>query len=71
MAVDLDSFDTNKEAKEIIQCLCWTMFSMRPDDGALQLVKEFYANLEEKVVDKVIVRGKWISMFSEAINKLI
>lgn len=44
---------------------------MRPDDGALQLVKEFYANLEEKVVDKVIVRGKWISMFSEAINKLI
>lgn len=35
------------------------------------MVTEFYANLEEKVEDKVFVKGKWVTMTSEAINKLI
>lgn len=37
----------------------------------MQLVKEFYANLEEIVDDKIFVRGKWINISSKAINKLI
>lgn len=43
---------------------------MKLDEGVLQL-EEFYTTLEERVDDKVFVRGKWISMSSEAINKLI
>lgn len=37
----------------------------------MQLVMEFYSNLEEGVDDKVFLRGKWINRSSEAINKLI
>lgn len=39
--------------------------------GVLQVVKEFYANLEERVDDKVFVRGKWVNISSMAINNLI
>lgn len=35
------------------------------------MVKGFYAYLEEMANDKVFVLGKWISMSSKAINKLI
>lgn len=37
----------------------------------LHLVKEFYANLEEMIDDKVFVKGKWVDISSLAINKLI
>lgn len=37
----------------------------------MQLVKEFYDNLEEWVNDKVFFRMKWIIMSSEAINTLV
>lgn len=39
--------------------------------GVLQVVKEFYANLEERVDDKVFVRGKWVNISSVVINNLI
>lgn len=34
-------------------------------------MKEFYANLEQRVEDKVFMRGKWVDVSSEAINSLI
>lgn len=39
--------------------------------GVLQVVKEFYANLEERVDDKVFVRGKWVKISSVVINNPI
>lgn len=37
----------------------------------LQLVGEFYANVEDRVDDEVFVRGVWMMLASEAINKLV
>lgn len=34
-------------------------------------MKAFYANLEERLEDRVFVRGKWVDVSSEAINNLI
>lgn len=69
--LDLDNFGINKEVQEIIQCIGWAELCKKPNEGILRLLKEFYANLEERVNDKVFVWGKWISMSSKAINKFI
>lgn len=37
----------------------------KPDKAVVQMVKEFYANLENWVDDKVFIRGQWINMASE------
>lgn len=34
-------------------------------------MRELYTDLEEKVEDKVLFRGKWVTMTSEDIDKLI
>lgn len=47
----------------------WIEFCKKPDEGVLQLLKEFYTNLEESVNDKVFVRV--INMSNEAMSKLI
>lgn len=44
---------------------------MKPHEAVLQLVKEFYANMEKKVDDKVFVRGNWVTITSEDINKMV
>lgn len=55
----------------IIDCFGWKKFCEKPKEGELQLVKEFYTNLEERVDDKVFVRGKWVDVSSLVINNLI
>lgn len=67
----LENFGTKKEIQEIIKCLDWEDFYKKLDQGVLQLVQEFYANLDEGVDNKVIVRGKWFNMSNETIYKLI
>lgn len=56
--MDLKSYGTNKVIVDIITSLGWTKLYMKQEEGALLLVKELNANLEEKVEDKVFVRGK-------------
>lgn len=70
-ALDLHSYVTDMEVKDIIRSLGWTEFYKKPDEGILQLVKEFYTNVDKRVNDKVSVRGKWINMLNERSNKLI
>lgn len=36
--------------------------------GVLPVIKEFYANMEEKVEDKLSVTGRWIEISSIVIN---
>lgn len=48
--------------KEIINCLGWKKIYKKLDEGALQLVKEFYANLHERVDNKVFVREKRVKI---------
>lgn len=68
--MDLESYKANKVVMDIIKSLGWTTICGKPDEGVLQLVREFYANLKEKE-DKVFVRGKWAIMTSELINKMV
>lgn len=56
-ALDFDSYGANKVIQDIIKRLGWNEFYKKPDEGVLQLLKEFYANLEERINDKVFVRG--------------
>lgn len=67
----LDRNGKDKEVQDIIKSLGQIEFYNKPDEGILQLVKKFYVNLEGRVDDKVFLRGKWINMLSEKINKLI
>lgn len=67
----MESASTDPKIKEIIASLGWTKFCEKRREGVLQVVKEFYVNLEERVEDKVFLRGKWIYVSSEAINNLI
>lgn len=56
--MDLKSYGTNMVIVDIITSLGWTKLCMKQEEGALLLVRELNANLEEKVEDKVFVRGK-------------
>lgn len=37
----------------------------------MQLVKEFFADLDKRVEDKVFVGEKWVDILSRAINNMI
>lgn len=58
------------EVKEIINYLGWKKLCEKRE-GVLQLIKEFYANLDEREDDNVFVRKKWVVISSGAINNLI
>lgn len=70
-ALGLESCGTDKVILDIMTSLGWTKLCKKPDEGTLKLVREFYANLEKKVEDKVFIRGKWVTITSDIINKLI
>lgn len=56
--MELESFGIDKKVKDIIKCLGRKELCKKLDEGVLQIVKEFYANLDENVDDKVFVKGK-------------
>lgn len=66
--MDLESFYKDKVIPDIINSHEWTKLCRKPYEGALQLVRKFYANMEDKVEDKVFVREKWVTMTNEAVN---
>lgn len=68
-ALNLDNIGTDA-LKEIINCLGWKKLCDKLE-GLLQLVKEFYANIEESVYEKVFVSQKQVDISSLAINNLI
>lgn len=67
----MDSIGTDSDVKEIINYLGWRKFCGKTKEGVLQVVKEFYVNLEERVDGKVFVRGKWVDVSSMTIINLI
>lgn len=62
---------TDPLIKDIVNNIGWMKFCEKSSEGELQVVKDFYANLEERVEDKVFVRRKWFYVLSEAINNMI
>lgn len=69
--MDLESYGIGKVILDITTSLGWTKLCRKLEVGALLLVMDVYVNLEEKAKDKEFVRGKLVTMTSEAINKLI
>lgn len=69
--MDLISFKNDKNILDIIAAVGWTTFCGKPDEGALNMVKEFYANLEQIKDDKVFVHGHWVVVSGEIINTLL
>lgn len=69
--LNLESYKAYIVIQNIIKSCGWVAFYGKLDKGVLQLVREFYANVEEKEDDKVFVRDKWVMITSKAINELI
>lgn len=69
--LNLESYKAYKVIQNIIKSCGWAAFYGKPDEGVLQLVREFYASMEEKKDDKVFMWDNWEIIISEAINELI
>lgn len=47
---------TDKVIQDIVKSLRCTVFCCKLDEGVLQLVRKFYANMEEKKDDSICMR---------------
>ena len=55
---------------EMLEKRGWQSLGEHKEPGCAALVKEFFANLVEKKGKKVYVRGHWVDLRKEEINRL-
>lgn len=59
------------DTRTIIESLGREQICAKPGKAVLPIMKEFYANLQGMVNDKVFVRGQWVDISISVPNKLL